>query len=257
MNRFWNFTRNEEGGCTLEIFHEIAKEDSWWRNVSSSNAFRSELNECSGPLRVLINSPGGDVFAGADMYTALRQYARTHGRVTCLVTGLAGSAASMVAMAGDEVLISPVGTIMIHNPWTGLYGNADELREMADVLDTLRDGMVYSYVQKTGKDNDEIIEMMASETWMNASQAVEEGFADGLMELHEPDAGAQASGWRYAAAACVKGICAAVKEDGQNGAIAQMREAAQRIAQEMELPRRQDKTDNRARTALRLKMACL
>ena len=257
MNRFWNFTRNEDGGCTLEILHEIAKEDSWWRNISSSNAFRAELSECSGPLTVLINSPGGDVFAGADMYTALRQYARAHGRVTCMVTGLAGSAASMVAMAGDEVLISPVGTIMIHNPWTGLYGNADELREMADVLDTLRDGMVYSYVQKTGKEEAEIIEMMAEETWMNATQAVEEGFADGIMDLHEQASDAQARGWRYAAAACAECICAAVKEEGHGNAVSQMREAAERIAQQMGLPMQGKEQDNRARNALRLKMMCL
>lgn len=254
MKRFWNLITDENGGNTLEILHEIAQDESWWADVTSSNNFRHALMQCSGDMQVLINSPGGDVFAAADMYTALRQYAHGKGHVTCMVTGLAGSAASMVAMAGDTVKISPVGTIMIHNPWTWLNGNAGELRQMADVLDTLRDGMVHAYMRKTGKNRAEIADLMAKETWMNAEQAVADGFADEIMD----DGGAaSASGWRYAAASTVEKICAAVKDEGMEKILPQMQRIAERISAEMGIdPARKDSTE-RERTALQLKMMCL
>lgn len=253
MKRFWNLTKGEDGGNTLEILHEIAQETSWWWDVSSSNLFRSDLMQCSGDLQVIINSPGGDVFAAADMYTALRQYAQDRGHVTCVISGLAGSAASMVAMAGDTVKISPVGTIMIHNPWTGLNGNASELRQMADVLDTLRDGMMHAYMRKTGKSRAEITDLMARETWMNAQQAVSDGFADEIMD----DSGAKASvdGWRYAAASMVEEICAAVKDGDLDKILPQMQKIAERISAEIGID--PSRNAERERAALQLKMMCL
>jgi len=258
VKRFWNL-KKDENGYTLEILHEISQEESWWGDTTSSNAFRAELDACSGNLQVLINSPGGDVFAGADMYTALRQYARKKGHVTCIITGLAASAASMVAMAGDDVLISPVGTLMIHNPWTGLWGNADELREMADILDTVRDGMVYSYVRKTGKSNEEIVDLMAKETWMNSAQAIDEGFADAFFEDATDDEAAKGkqAAWRYSSASSLEKICASVKDGGAVRYAAQLRVAAEALAREMETELKNPKNDNRARDALRLRMMCL
>lgn len=254
MKRFWNLTTDESGGNTLEILHEIAQETGWWEDVTSSNSFRNSLMQCSGDMQVLINSPGGDVFAAADMYTALRQYAQENGHVTCVISGLAGSAASMVAMAGDTIKISPVGTIMIHNPWTGLSGNASELRQMADVLDTIRDGMVHAYMRKTGKSRAEIVDLMAKETWMNAEQAVADGFADEIMY----DGGAaSASGWRYAAASTVEKLCAAVKDEGLEKILPQMQRIAEHISAEMGIDPACKGNTERERAALQLKMMCL
>lgn len=255
MKQFWNLTQNKEGGNTLEILHEIAQETSCWWDVTSSNRFRSDLMQCSGDMQVVINSPGGDVFAAADMYTVLRQYAQDRGHVTCVISGLAGSAASMVAMAGDTIKISPVGTIMIHNPWTGLSGNASELRQMADVLDTLRDGMAHAYMRKTGKSRAEIADLMAKETWMNAEQAVADGFADEIVD--DGGANASAGGWRYAAASMVEKICAAVKDEGLEKILPQMQEIAKRISAEMGIDPACKGNTERERAALQLKMMCL
>lgn len=254
MKRFWNLITDENGGNTLEILHEIAQDESWWADVTGSNNFRHALMQCDGDMQVLINSPGGDVFAAADMYTALRQYAHERGHVTCVISGLAGSAASMVAMAGDTVKISPVGTIMIHNPWAWLNGNAGELRQMADVLDTLRDGMVHAYMRKTGKNRAEIADLMARETWMNAEQAVADGFADEIM--YGSDA-ASASGWRYATASTVEKICAAVKDEGLEKILPQMQRIAERISAEIGIDPACKGNTERERVALQLKMMCL
>lgn len=179
MDRFYNF-RSDAAGDVLEVFGEILS-DNWFDEdaggVSASN-FRSALQNVKGDLTVLINSPGGDTFAGADIYTALREHAQGGGRVTCYVTGLAASAASVIAMAGDEIVISPVGTMMIHDPWTMAMGNAQEMRELADTLDIVRDALAAAYIQKTGLTRERINELLAAETWMDANTAVEMGFAD-------------------------------------------------------------------------------
>lgn len=181
MPRFYTLeTGLEPGGSNvLEIMHEIDTEQYWeGQRVSASNAFRAALNSMTGDMNVLINSPGGDTFAGADMYAALREYSASRGRVRCFITGVAASAASIVAMAGDEIIMSPSGLMMIHDPWTCVCGNAAEMREMADVLDIVRDGVAAAYVARTGKTAAEIRDMMARERWMTASAAIADGFAD-------------------------------------------------------------------------------
>lgn len=177
LRKFWNLAQGERN--VLEIMHEIDSSD-WWGEgeVVTATAFRRELSQCTGELAVLINSPGGDTFAAADIYTALREYSQSRGRVTCYITGIAASAASLIAVAGDVVRISNVGMMMIHDPWTVTIGNAGELREMADVLDTVRDAVAAAYVAKTHKSAAEIREMMARTSYMTADQAISEGFAD-------------------------------------------------------------------------------
>lgn len=177
MSRFWSLDAGENN--VLEIMHEIDSDKYWeTQKVTGANEFRQALARCAGPMNVLINSPGGDTFAGADMYTALREYSAQRGRVTCYVTGIAASAASLVAMAGDEIVISDVGMMMIHDPWTLAVGNAGELRELADVLDTVRDAVAAAYVKRTGLSAQRVREMMASERYMTADEAIADGFAD-------------------------------------------------------------------------------
>lgn len=125
------------------------------------------------------------MFAGAELYTALREH--TQGKVTVKVTGIAASAASLVAMAGDEVLMSPVAYMMIHNPWSMTAGNSADHRKEADVLDEITEGLLAAYTAKTGRSRDEIAAMLDAETYMSAQKCVDLGFADGILYQEDGD----------------------------------------------------------------------
>jgi len=205
---FYDFVKSAEGADVLYIDGEISSDESWWGPGGEviARKFRQQLSRC-GDVTVWINSPGGDVFAGAEIYTALREHA---GKVTVKVTGIAASAASVIAMAGDEVLMSPVAYMMIHDPWTFALGNAKEMEHWATVLREIGEGLIIAYTAKTGKTRDEIVEMLAAETYMSAQRCVDEGFADGLLfeapvQAHTSNALMQAR--RYGQAA----ICAMLK----------------------------------------------
>ena len=179
--RFWNLIPDPEtpGDGVLDIEGPIA-EESWWGDECSSREFVKALKDV-GNVTVHINSPGGDVMAGAEIYSALREHSLNgRGRVTVIVTALAASAASVVAMAGDEILISPVAYMMIHNPWSIAYGDAKEMRKTARTLDEITEGLITAYQQRTGKSRDQLKRMLENETWMSAQTCVDEGFADGV-----------------------------------------------------------------------------
>ena len=179
--RFWNLIPDPEtpGDGVLDIEGPIA-EESWWGDECSSREFVKALKDV-GNVTVHINSPGGDVMAGAEIYSALREHSLNgRGRVTVIVTALAASAASVVAMAGDEILISPVAYMMIHNPWSMAVGDAKEMRKTAKTLDEITEGLITAYQQRTGKSRDQLKRMLENETWMSAQTCVDEGFADGV-----------------------------------------------------------------------------
>lgn len=187
---FYNFVRNEQSGAdVLYIDGEIVTYEDWWGpdgQVVARN-FRRRLAQC-GDVTVCINSPGGDVFAGAELYTALREH-KDKGKVTVKVTGIAASAASVIAMAGDGVLMSPVAYMMIHDPWTSAVGNYREMEHQAQLLREIGEGLIAAYTAKTGKTRDEITALLAAETYMSAQRCVDEGFADGILyETPEPSA---------------------------------------------------------------------
>ncbi len=186
---FYNFLKNEaSGGDELHIDGEIASEESWWGPMGQvvARRFRQRLS-MTGDVTVYINSPGGDVFAGAEIYTALREHSKNgKGKVTVKVSGIAASAASVIAMAGDEVLMSPVAYMMIHDPWTFAAGNAREMEHQAAVLKEVGEGLIAAYTAKTGKSRDEVVGMLAAETYMSAQRAVDEGFADGILYEEAP-----------------------------------------------------------------------
>ncbi|WP_433962146.1 head maturation protease, ClpP-related [Levilactobacillus brevis] len=141
----------------------------------------SDVLDSDGPnddVEVDIASNGGDVFAASEIYTMLKNY---QGNVTVNVQGLAASAASVIAMAGDKVSISPTAQIMIHKAWSGVQGNADDLSHESNVLDSIDQSIVAAYVAKTGMDADDVLQLMANETWMTAQDAVDKGFADEIM----------------------------------------------------------------------------
>lgn len=165
----------------LDIEGPIDEHD-WWGDgsVTGSREFRKAL-EGLGNVTVRINSPGGDVMAGAEIYSALREHSMNgKGRIKVIITALAASAASVIAMAGDEILISPVAYMMIHNPWSFAIGDAKEMRKTAKTLDEITEGLISAYQRRTGKSRDELKRMLENETWMSAGKAVDEGFADAI-----------------------------------------------------------------------------
>lgn len=147
--------------------------------VTSPRMVEKILNALNGEdVDVEINSPGGEVFAGSEIYTLLMSYP---GKVNVKVFGLAASAASVIAMAGDTVSMSPTAQIMIHNAWAVASGDYRDLNHTSDVLKNLNQSMANAYKLKTGIDEKELLGMMDAETWLTAQQAVDKGFADGIM----------------------------------------------------------------------------
>lgn len=142
-------------------------------------AVKQILNEANGSdVELEINSPGGYVDAGSEIYTALKEYS---GKVTAKITGQACSAASWIALAADRVEMSPTAQIMIHRASTISIGNSDDLSSALNALDSLDQSFVDLYSQKTGLDKQEVYRLMCNTTWMNAKQAVDKGFADAIM----------------------------------------------------------------------------
>lgn len=183
--RFWRFLGKSDNEVELRIDGEIVDdEDAWlyeWFGYqhTAPNVFRQELAKYKDKnLTVWIDSIGGVVWAAAGIYNALKEH---QGRVTVKIDGKALSAASIIAMAGDEVLMSPAAVMMIHNPWVRAAGDAAELRHMAGVLDEIKEGIINAYQLKTGRPREEISRLMDEETWMSAQKAVELGFADGIL----------------------------------------------------------------------------
>ncbi len=129
-------------------------------------------------IEVIINSGGGDVFSGSEIYTALKEY---QGKVTVKVYGVAASAASVIAMAGDHIVMSPTAQMMIHNVSTLTYGDNRKMDSSSKMLSSTDKGIANAYVKKTGMSEEEILNLMNDETWMNAQEAIEKGFADAKM----------------------------------------------------------------------------
>ena len=125
-----------------------------------------------------INSPGGDCVAAAQIYNMLSNY---KGKVTVKIDGIAASAASVIAMAGDTVLVSPVSMLMIHNPATIAWGDHAEMQKAIDMLSEVKESIINAYVLKTGLSRPKLSHLMDAETWMDANKAVELGFADEIM----------------------------------------------------------------------------
>lgn len=230
---------DECGVSELTIRGEIvADDDSWWydwldQRYVCPQDFRAAL-EGAGDVLVRIDSPGGDVIAGSCLYTALREHAM-HGHVVRVrVEGLAASIASVVAMAGTVVEMSPTAYMMIHDPWTTVMGNPDELRDCADQLDEIAAGIVDAYAQRTGMTRAHVRQLMRDETWMSARSAVKLGFADRIMGAEDApeaveaetcgviDAAARAR-WQMRAVACARAHSTAPADNGADEAIRQAR----------------------------------
>ena len=186
MKKFWNWTNQaptetEPEQRILTLNGTIA-EESWFDDDITPQLFREELNAGSGDITVWINSPGGDCVAAAQIYNMLMDY---RGSVTVKIDGIAASAASVIAMAGTRVLVSPVSMLMIHNPATMAMGDAAEMQKAIAMLDEVKESIINAYEIKTGMSRTKLSHLMDAETWMDAHTAVDLGFADEIMTRPE------------------------------------------------------------------------
>ena len=186
MKKFWNWTNQaptetEPEQRILTLNGTIA-EESWFDDDITPQLFREDLNAGSGDITVWINSPGGDCVAAAQIYNMLMDY---RGSVTVKIDGIAASAASVIAMAGTRVLVSPVSMLMIHNPATMAMGDAAEMQKAIAMLDEVKESIINAYEIKTGMSRAKLSHLMDAETWMDAHTAVDLGFADEIMTRPE------------------------------------------------------------------------
>lgn len=175
--KFWNWVRNDNDERILMLNGEISNE-TWFGDEITPKEFRGELNSGQGKVTVWINSPGGDCFAAAQIYNMLMEYP---GTVDVHIDGIAASAASVIAMAGNHVAISPVGMMMIHNPATVSIGDEREMKKAMEMLSEVKESIINAYELKTGLPRKQLSNMMNAESWMNAQKAVELGFADSIL----------------------------------------------------------------------------
>ena len=176
----WNpaIKASDENDNTIGIYDPIGY-DYWDDSGVTAKRISAALRSLDGAdVVVNINSPGGDVFEGLAIYNLLREY---KGHVTVRVLGVAASAASFIAMAADEIQIARVGFFMIHNAWTGLWGNRNDLRETADFLEQIDDTIADIYHVKSGLSMDELKADMDKERWINGRDAIDSGFADAFL----------------------------------------------------------------------------
>ncbi len=180
MKKFWNLKKmDKNNSAELQLYGPVS-EYSWWGDEVTPKQFRDELGDLGDveEITVRLNSAGGDVFAGLHIYQLLKEH---KAKVTVRVEGLAASIASIIACAGDTVIMPKGSMMMIHNPWTSVWGaEANDLRHTADVMDKIRDAMVEVYMDKTGMSAEELIALMDAETWMTATDAIEKKFATEL-----------------------------------------------------------------------------
>ena len=175
--KFWNWVRNDNDERILMLNGEISNE-TWFGDEITPKEFRGELNSGQGKVTVWINSPGGDCFAAAQIYNMLMEYS---GPVDVHIDGIAASAASVIAMAGNHVAISPVGMMMIHNPATVSIGDEREMKKAMEMLSEVKESIINAYELKTGLPRKQLSNMMNAESWMNAKKALELGFADSIL----------------------------------------------------------------------------
>ena len=179
--KFWTWKNQADGEVSeervLELYGTIA-EESWFDDEITPAMFREELFAGDGDIVIWINSPGGDCIAASQIYSMLMDY---KGNVTVKIDGVAASAASVIAMAGTQVLMAPTALMMIHNPMTVAFGDHTDMQKAIEMLDEVKESIINAYEIKTNLSRAKLSHQMDSETWMNANKAVELGFADDIL----------------------------------------------------------------------------
>ncbi len=180
--KFWNWTKNEDTGQRELWLEGVIADETWFDDEITPAIFKEELTAGSGPVLLHINSPGGDCIAASQIYTMLMDYPAD---VIVQIDGLAASAASVIAMAGTVVRMSPTALMMVHNPWTTAMGDVADMQKAIDLLDEVKESIINAYEIKTGLSRARISHIMDAETWLNAHKAKELGFCDEV--LYEGD----------------------------------------------------------------------
>ncbi|HFI0153278.1 TPA: head maturation protease, ClpP-related [Streptococcus suis] len=201
MRKFWNFTE-DDSGRTLRIEGQIADE-TWFGDEVTPQVFKNDLHAGSGDITLWINSPGGDVFAAAQIYNMLMDY---KGDVHVVIDGLAASAASVIAMAGTTVSMSPVAMLMIHNPWTVAQGEAKDMQKVIEMLGEIKESIINAYELRTGLSRTKLSHFMDSESWFNAKKAVELGFADKILFDKQGEHGTDIESYSFSRTAAQKDL---------------------------------------------------
>lgn len=193
MQKFWNWIHDDSGGRVLRLEGPIDSESCWGDEITPKN-FRDELYAEDGDVTIYLNSPGGNVFAAAEIYTMIRDYPHN---VKVRIASIAASAATVIAMAGDVVQMSPTALLLVHDPSTIAMGNTKDMEKAITTLNEVKESIINAYAAKTGLSRSKISKLMSDETWMNAKKAVELGFTDEILfdekkpepekEKEEPD----------------------------------------------------------------------
>lgn len=191
---------------TISVYDVIGHDYWTGEGVTAKRVAAALRTMGAGPVTVNVNSPGGDMFEGLAIYNLLREH---KGEVTVKVLGLAASAASIIAMAGDTVQIARAGFLMIHNAWVVAMGNRHDLREYADTLEPFDRAMADIYAARTGQELKAMAKLMDKETWIGGNDAVEEGFADELLASDQVE-----SGKGKASASAVRRVESALRSTG-------------------------------------------
>ncbi len=185
-SKLWQGKKEVNGNSEILLYGPIAGESSWWGDEVTPRSFAEDLESLGGrDVTVRINSGGGDVFAAHAIHNQLVAY---KGRVTVVIDGLAASAATIIAVAGDRIIMPSNALFMIHNPAIGLsdYYGADELLKAAEALNTIKDSIVAAYRKRCKASAEELAAMMDAETWMGAAECMEKGFVDEIQGSVSP-----------------------------------------------------------------------
>lgn len=177
-SKFWQVKNEVNGNSEILLYGPIAGERSWWGDEVTPRSFAEDLESLNGKdVTVRINSGGGDVFAAHAIHNQLIAY---KGKVTVVIDGLAASAATIIAVAGDRIIMPSNALFMIHNPAIGLsdYYDAEELAQAVEALNAIKASIVAAYRKRCKVSAEEIAEMMDAETWMSAAECLEKGFVD-------------------------------------------------------------------------------
>lgn len=179
MTKFWNWVRPSDEAAVPELVIDgVIAAESWFEDDVTPQMFRDELSKVEGDFVLWLNSPGGDCIAASQIYTMLWEHP---GNVTVRIDGIAASAASVIAMAGNKVYMAPTALMMIHNPSTFAFGDHNEMEKAGQMLAEVKQSIINAYHLRTGLSEVQLGHMMEDETWMNAKRAIELGFADGML----------------------------------------------------------------------------
>jgi ATP-dependent Clp protease protease subunit len=207
---FWRVVnaKESESGESEIWFYGYISEFSWFDDDITPGLFRKDLNKLGGkPVTIRINSGGGEVFAASAIRAMIMDY---KGKVTTRIEGLAASAASYVAMAGDVVKMQDSAFFMIHDPWTVAMGGVEEFKRAMELLKTVKNGIVETYQTKTQADVATLSRWMSNETWFTAQEALQNGFIDEVISAPSKEALAEAP--MFAIANAVRGFERAPEE---------------------------------------------